>query len=522
MEGFIDPILVNNFVNAARQITTNFTTLRAGSSGTSRYSFDPRRDIYSECGFPTSQEITPARAKDLYERDALAARVVEVWPKECWKVQPEIYEDEDSKVTTPFELGIQQIGRSLIGEPGYYEEDEGSTLLEYLMRADITCGIGRYGCILIGMNDGLDLDQPCPILPSTTGNLSRLQFLRVFDESSIQIVARQTDKNKMRFGQPEMYQINFDSPDEYGVSGSIATSLTSARVHWTRIVHIVDNILSNEIIGQYRVMPVLNDLLSAQKPRWGSGEMFWNAAQPKLSFETHPQLGGDVQINKDKMRQQMENVMRGLQQWWTLVGMSAKSISPTMTDPKPFVDTHIQSICIKTGVPLPIFIGYEVGENAGTMNTEEWNNRLRERHHRQITPREICPLINRLINIGILATPKSYKVYWPEITSNTAKDKAQLQSFRINTVVAYIKNNLGTIIPPTEFLVRFLDMSEDEARQLVEEASIEAKKQTLISTLKQPDPKSVDPSQTQQSAQTPAQSNGQQMNGQVIQQTPIQ
>lgn len=489
MEGFVDPILINRFVQAAQSITTNLTTLRFDTTGTSRYSFDRRRDIYAECGFPDCRELTPDRARLLYERDALAARVVEVWPRECWKVLPAIYELESSKITTPFEIGLRKINRLLTPEPSYFNDEDISAFIEYMIRSDITCGIGRFGIILIGLNDESALDTPVSITtPNAEGMPERLSFLRVFDESLVQISARETDRKSSRWGQPTYYNITFDNPEDYGAAGSVSAGMQTSRVHWTRVVHIVDSPIANEIVSQYRIKPVLNDILTAQKSRWGSGEMFWNGASPKLSFETHPQLGGDVQINKNKMRQQIENALRGLQQWWQLVGMTAKTIAPNAVDPKPFNDICIQSICIKTGIPLPIFIGYEVGENAGTMNTVEWNKRLKERENRQLTPRNICPLLNRLINLGILAQPKrGYKIEWPDISSNTDKDKAQLQSFRVNTMVAYLKNGLDKLIPPVEFLVRFLEMKEDEARMLVEQAKAEINKQALIQTLTKPD-----------------------------------
>lgn len=475
-EGFIDPILVNRFYTAVN----NATSLRAQSGSSS---FDRRRDIPVECGFPEDTELTPERVKQLYERDALAARVVEVWPRECWKVQPDIFESEDAKVNTPFELTYQQLGRSLISEPGYYEESDSNSVLEYLQRADIMCGIGRYGVILLGVNDGKDMSQPLEMKPSSSGGSYRLNFIRVFDESLARISGREMDKTNIRFGQPTSYQITFDNPDELGSLGMVGSQLTSD-VHWTRCVHIVDNIQSNEIIGQYRIKPVANDLLTAQKSRWGSGEMFWNGASPKLSFETHPQLGGDVIINKSRMKDEIEKALRGLQNWWVVSGLTAKPIAPVAVDPKPFTDICIQSICIKLGVPLPIFIGYEVGENAGTMNTEEWNNRLKERQKRHITPRVICPFFNRTINLGILATPTlGYKVKWPEITSNTAKDKAQLQNLKINMVVAYLKNGLGQLIPPVEFMVRFLEMTEDEAIMILNKAREELSKQQAVTTV---------------------------------------
>lgn len=495
MEGFIDPIIINRFNKELA--TLNTTSMRRGAGSTS---LDRRRDIPVECGFPNDDAITAEVLRDLYNRDSLVARIVEVWPKECWQVTPEIYETDDNTIETPFEQAWDQLGSSLVNEPGYHKEEKGSSIWEYLLRADIECGKGRYGGILLGLNDGKDLSEPVEIkalkssqtqpLPSPNGSATKssetkhkLTFLRVFDEMMCQISAREPNRTSPRYGHPTEYLVTFDAPEDgQSIGGGVV--IGSQRVHWTRIVHIVDNILPNDITGVPRVKPVLNDVLTAQKSRWGSGEMFWNGASPKLSFETHPQLGGDVIINKSRMKDQIENTLRGLQQWWLLSGMSAKQIAPNVVDPKPFIDSCIQSICIKIETPVPVFIGYEVGELAGSMNVEEWRARVKRRQTGFCTSRIVCPFVNRLINIGVLPVPpEGYIVKWPDITGQSQKDKVQIQSMRINIVVAYIKNQLDRFIPPVEFLVRFLDMEQEEAKTLVDMAMKEVKKQELISTV---------------------------------------
>lgn len=492
MEGFIDPILVNRFYSAV----TNATTLRSNSGSSS---FDRRRDIPVECGFPDEQEMTPERLRKWYQNDALAARVVEVWPKECWKEAPEVYESEDAKINTPFEKAIDKLGRSLISsEPGFYKEGAMNVINDYLQRADIASRINRYSVILLGIADGKDLSEPIEAKTSSTGNADALKYLRVFDESLATISAREMDKTNPRFGQPTTYNITFDSPDDMGVMGSVGTQLTSD-VHWTRVVHIVDNPFYNDFLGYSAIKEVAYDLLTCQKSRWGSGEMFWNGASPKLSFETHPQLGGDVIINKSRMKDEIEKALRGTQQWWTIAGMTAKSIAPVAVDPKPFNDIGIQSMCIRMGVPVPIFIGYEVGENAGTMNTVEWNKRVKGRQDSNLIPRKVCPFYNRLINIGILPIPyQGYKCEWQESTSNSAKDKAQLQNLKINMVVAYIKNGLSQLIPPVEFMVRFLEMTEEEAIMILDKAREEIAKQQAVTTV----PPATDTTQQQSNGQS--------------------
>lgn len=458
MEGFVDPILINRMTLAVN----NAYAYGQRSLGDDNSSFDRRRNIGDECGFPDSFQITPEKLRQLYKRDAIAGRVVELWPRECWQVNPSIFEVHKESIATPFEITWNNLGKSLQSEPGYYKEQESSALYEYLQRADIMSGIGRYGVMLLGIDDGLPLDQPATYRADT-----KLLYIRIFDESLAQITQRESNNLSPRNGQPTMYQVTFDNATDVTASVSSQMGITSS-VHWSRIVHIVDNIQSNEVYGTYRLEPVLNDILTSQKSRWGSGEMFWKGASPKISFETNPQLGGDVVINKPRMKDQIEKVINGLQQYWFLTGMQAKPIAPVAVDPKPFIDACIQSICIKLGIPVRIFMGSERGELASTQDDDAWNDRVKERQNRQVTPRVICPFINRCINLGILPIPtQGYQVEWQDITSQSAKDKATVQTMRLNMLANFIKSGLDTRFNLIEFMGKFLDMSKDEAQSLL-------------------------------------------------------
>ena len=110
-----------------------------------RQLFDPRRDIYDECGYPRSGEyVPPQKYQDLFDREPIANRVVEVFPKECWQTQPEVYEDEDLEKETEFEKAWGNLAKRLRGESSFFQDKEGSPIWEYLLRADILSGIGHY------------------------------------------------------------------------------------------------------------------------------------------------------------------------------------------------------------------------------------------------------------------------------------------------------------------------------------------------------------------------------------------
>jgi hypothetical protein len=123
---------------------------------------DPRRDYNKECGYPETYEVSTEKWREYFERHPVAARVVELMPSECWQVIPDAIEDEDQNITTPFEQAFEDLATTLRGAQSHFRPDEKEThpLWEACRRADILSGIGQFGVILLGFDDGLSLNQP--------------------------------------------------------------------------------------------------------------------------------------------------------------------------------------------------------------------------------------------------------------------------------------------------------------------------------------------------------------------------
>lgn len=233
----------------------------------------------------------------------------------------------------------------------------------------------------------------------------KLLFLRCYDESLIQIVRYEWNIRSPRFGMPVMYRITLNDP-RMAHSG-VGLPLATVFVHWTRVLHAADNLAASEFSAIPRAEPVLNRLLDLRKVYGADGEASWRNAFLKLFFETHPQLGGDVIVNKTAMRDDIENMMNGLQQWMLTTGMSAKAIPPALSDPTPHAAVQIEAICIQLGIPKRVFMGSERGELASSQDDSSWNDRLRARQNQYITPRIIAPFIDRLIQAGVLPAPEN-------------------------------------------------------------------------------------------------------------------
>jgi uncharacterized protein len=426
---------------------------------------DPRRDINAECGYPVT--ISNEQYRAMYDRE-LGRRVVDIYPEETWEKSPDIYEDENLNVETEFEKVFNAL------------EDEHS-LLHYMQRADALSGVGHYGTILWGIDDGLDLNQPVAgfeTWKATTGKPStgtpkkrNLTYIRVLDESLATVGTYNNDPKSPRYGQPETYTITLADPSLSSISGVAAQpGGTQTTVHWTRVTHIADNRKTSEVFGSPRMEPVWNRLYDLVKVLGGAGEMFWKGGNPGISLETQPGLE-NARLDADATETAMYKYMNGLQKYIALTGMSAKSLAPNITDPMSFFKTQVEAICVTIGVPFRVFMGIEEGVVSGSQATNAWNRRLDNRKNRYVTPMLIKPVLQRLTDLGVLppiAVPYGWKIVWPDISNPSVMEKAEVAIKRTDALVKYVSGGVDSVMAPLEFLTLICGFNDSEAKSIIE------------------------------------------------------
>lgn len=548
-----------------------------------RQMMDPRRNLNKECGYPTS--LTAWDYQLLYDRNPYAARVVEVMPKESWQTHPTVYEKEKGEETA-FETAWDGLSKQVQQTKSWYADTEGSIIGEILLRADIQCGIGQYGVILLGLNDGLDMSLPVdgveeknsmPGLVSSAGmdgsagaasspngpngdlgqNLTKnvctdtqfklmygsttpvvnwkdpyrgalktipfgddgsvptvnanqeyslslspgkkggrvapslvaneadsdgdepqvtfkpgkrqLTYLRVLPESQAMVTRWEMNRTSPRFGQPVSYLCTINSAWDTNTSQLASSPQVSLNVHWTRVVHVVDNRQSSPVIGRPRMQPVLNRLLDLDKIFGAAGEGYWKGCFTGLSVESHPQLGGQVKSNKRELRDALENYDNSLQRSLILMGMSAKTLAPVVTDPTPHVKANEGAICVQLAMPVRIFQGSERGELASSEDDGKWNDVLRTNQRTHCTPDVIVPFVDRLILVGVLPEPEEYHVDWPDLESQTDQEKATYALTMAQALAAYLP--VKDMCVEEDFLIEFAKLDEKTAKRIVRKAA---------------------------------------------------
>ncbi len=427
----------------AQSIYTNVMTTRTAAM---RELLDPRRNLDTECGYvenPTAEDFNI-----MYKKEGVAERCVKIVPEECWKAEPVVSENDETD-ETEFEAAWDELLNKF-------------TLWSIMLRADILSGIGEFGIILFGINDGQELHKP---VEATKGE-RELMYIRVFDQSVIKIQTTETDAKNERFGQPTMYSIDFELTNDH------SDSKVTKQVHWTRTIHISDNNRMDEIRGVPRMRPIYNRLQDLRKLYGGSAEMFWQGAFPGLSFEVDPKVieSGAGDIDNDALKEVMQTYANGLQRWISTVGVSVKSLAPQVADPTSHVKQQLQAIAISLDIPLRIFMGTEEGKLAGGQDAEVWASRCGRRQRNHITPKIIKPLIIRLQEMGVLPeTPETPTATWPDMLIPSDKEKAETNKIIIETMKSYVQGNVEMLIPPMTFLMKYGGMDQDEAKAVMEE-----------------------------------------------------
>ena len=411
---------------------------------------DPRRNVEYECGHP--EVVTCEDYRHLFLRGDIAARVVSVWPEESWAERPIIFETEED-TETEFEKAWNALEKRL-------------RILSTLLRADILSGIGRFGVILLGLNDGKPLSEPAAGVNERGepegAPKHDLLYLRPLDEGLVTISKLQTDPTNPRYGQPVLYDLRFEDQGDLKIQ--------SGQVHWSRIIHLADNRTSSDIYGVPRMEKVVNRLLDIKKIAGGSGEMFWKGGFPGISMEAMPNADEVVDFDTKDLKDQLEAYMNGLQRYLATVGMTSKQLTVQVADPGPHLEVQLRLISVAIGVPWRIFLGSEAAQLASVQDMRAWNRRLHRRREDYLPPYVISPLLDRLINLGVLPRPSQYIIHWPDLNSLSDADKADVAAKKTEALAKYVQGGCDVLMSPFFFLTLFLGLSDAEARAIINDS----------------------------------------------------
>jgi len=424
---------------------------------------DPsNRDYYGQFGYP--QRIDREDYQRLFNRNPLASRVVRAFPTECWQTHPEIF-DRDAPSESAFETEVRQL---------VMDHNVWGTL----ERADILSGIGAYGIIVFGLDDDAPMDSPVVGYEEGTCN-HNLLFLRVFPHSMVRISSFCTDPTSPRYGNPEIYSIQQRPMVDFEVE--VTGEFSTLNVHWSRVLHVADNRETSEIFGVPRLQLVYNILLDVEKVLGCSGEMFYKGTYPGYAVTTK-NVGMPQQFNSEELERKFAELHNGYQRFIGLQNADITALPSMYSEPSGLLDQYVQMIAIALGIPDRILKGSERGELASGQDAVLWNARVQGRRDGYCVPCIVRPFINRLVRYGAVkaAVNNDYSIEWKGSESQDPLISADYANKLLNNLQLYASNDLQRFIAPKDFLIKFMQCTDDEAATLLVNAQTYTQEQALL------------------------------------------
>lgn len=424
-------------------------------------SFGGDRDYYETLGYDRDPDPEEYLAK--YLRNGIARNIVNAPAATSWRVRPHVVDDADEGDETDAETEFEQGVKSLF---------EDYRLLHYLKRWDKALGLGEYGLLFLGTREPVDEDERQPDLDTAleSGSLDPIQtdttgegddgglaYLATFTQNRVEDIDMVDDPRDPRYGLPEYYDLEF-------VSDGIERT---ERVHYTRVLHAAEGLLENEVFGRPRLQAVLNRLEDLEKVVGGSAEMFWRGAKRTLHLNY---TGDGSPQDAEDLREQAEQYAHDMRDVLKTSNVEAQDLGGDAPDPSGNVEQLLKLIAGGTEprIPVRMLVGSERGELASTQDRAEWLSRITERQEQFCEPMLLRPLLDRLVEIGVLPEPRGggYAVEWPDLFELTELERAELRSKQAQALKNAGSQSSRAIATPAEIRERVFDWDPERGSEM--------------------------------------------------------
>ena len=394
-------------VNNQSFFNTLSHTLRRFSGALFGESPDGARDYKETFGYLDS--ISYADNYGMYTRGGIASTVVDKVAKACWRDVPEIKLNDENILEAELKR-LKKVG-----------------LFNAFERADILNRIGRLSVLFIGVQDGLEFNQPL----GSGGTIEDLYF-RVYSEDGIEINKWDIDPASPRYGLPEIYQLKTSTLTE-NTGKSVGTQ--TINVHWTRVVHLAEGALQNPVEGRSALEPVWNALIDKDKVRGSGAESYYRNARQKFGLMADKEAGfATDDAAKAKLDNEIKAFTDGWQDFMRLKNMDIKAFQPGIGSPRDAYDICIEEIAGQTGIPVRVLTGKGGGQLAGTEDKAAWNALVLDRQD-LICTGWLGAALGVIIAAGMMnPLPDDCETEWPEQSALTEKEKAEVNDIKAATI----------------------------------------------------------------------------------------
>jgi len=407
-------------------------------------SYGGDRDLYEALGY--SVTLTYNDYVRRFIRQDIARAIIERPVKVTWSGPLLLVESNEEN-----ETGLEDAWKNL-------ERD--LKLKSKFIRLDKLTGLGRYGVMLLGFDDITKIEDYAK--PVSKRGKRKLLYVRPLGESGAVISTWERNVNNERYGLPLIYDVVLTEPSS-GLSSTISSTSSNIKVHYSRVIHVVENAMESETEGSPRLEVVYNRLEDLEKLIGGSAEMFWRGARPGYTGDLDKEFTMGA-TEKAALQDQFDEYEHNLRRILVNEGLTLKTLETQISDPKNHVDVQLMMISAVTGIPKRILSGSERGELASSQDAVEWGSFVQSRREEFAEPHIIRPFVDRMIEFGVLPeATDGYSIEWADIFAVSEHDKVEIGRIRATALREYFVNPLTPeVVPPRAFYEFFLGFGREQ------------------------------------------------------------
>lgn len=376
--------------------------------------FGGKRDLYETLGYQRNVHFQDFWER--YLRGGIAGRIVDAMPQATWRNRPKITSEDER-----FNEAWTRLANRL-------------NVFHMLERADRVSGIGHYGVLFIGTR-GANEDRPI----RQVRNEEDVVLLRPFTEANADIHKLVQEPSNPRFGLPEVYSLEPGTTKD-----GVTITRRTVHAHHSRVIHIAEGLLEDEIFGVPRLQRVWNYLQDLDKVVGGTSEAVWRTVDRGIQFD----VDKDAELkpeDEQKLEDELEAYVHDWKRYIQTQGVKANVLGSDVPDPSNTFDMLISLISGSTGIPQRVLLGSERGQLASNQDERNFNARVKERQQSFAEPLILRPFINRLISIGALPEVE-YQVQWPDLGTQTRREQADVAA-RVAQGLANWSKQPGVEVP---------------------------------------------------------------------------
>ena len=418
--------MANDSKTAQLRTATSMLRSRANLANRAGLTFQGQRDLYQYLGYKRTLDYTDFYAR--YRRGGIASRIVDAYPQATWRQQPILLDseaqlhDERGEFVKSFDVMATRLN-----------------LYHYFERADKLAGIGEYSVVMIGVKGSKALDTPLPRISS----FDDVIYITPYGQENAEVKEYETNPGNERFGSPTIYDI------------TLSKKISKQQVHYSRLLHISEGLLEDEIYGRPRMEPIWNYLDDLDKVMGGSSEAVWRTVDRGIQFDVDKEADLTPE-DEDNFEDEIEEYIHNFKRYIKTRGVKATPLGSEVASIKDNFDATVALIGGTLGIPTRILLGSERGQLASASDERNFSSRVKERQRSYAEPTMIRAFTNRLKSVGVPI--EDYKVNWPDVSTLTDREKSDVAA-RIAQAVRSVslQSPDNIVMAPEDFRKRFID-----------------------------------------------------------------